>query len=146
MVDSNDRERIDTAGYSGSAEDTAKGALYTMLADEAVQGVPLLVLANKQDLIDLPNTVSVDEVKDRLALNDINDREWKIMGSCAITGEGLWEGLDWALSADEGKLFYNGNDLEVGDVQQDQGGGKKATGKSVSSSVKSFFTRFARKK
>ena len=49
-MDSNDRERIDIAGDSGTTEDTAKGALYTMLADEQLQGVPLLVLANKQDL------------------------------------------------------------------------------------------------
>ena len=61
-----------------------------MLADEKLQGVPFLVFADKQDL---PNALSVDEVKDRLALNEIDDRDWKILGSGAVTGMGLWEGL-----------------------------------------------------
>ena len=132
MVDSYDRKSIDDS--SGYPYSSAKHALHTMLADEQLQGVPLLVLANKQDL---PNALSVDEVEDRLALNDINDRDWKIMGSCAITGEGLYEGLDWILSAEyaEPQLFP--------DVK---GGRKQRKEKSTSSSVKSFFSRFARKK
>ena len=132
MVDSSDRERIDDASGCDYA---AKQALHTMLADELLQGVPLLVLANKQDL---PNALSVDEVEDRLALNEIHDRDWKIIGSVAVTGKGLYEGLDWIVGDVVGdKLFP--------DVQF-QGGGKQQKEKSTSSSVKSFFSRFARKK
>ena len=107
-----------------------------MLADEQLQGVPFLVFANKQDL---PNALSVDEVKDRLALNEIDDRDWKIMGSSAITGERLYEGLDWILTlfSAKHKLFP---DVEF------QEGGKQRKGNTTSASVKSFFSRFARKK
>ncbi|KAF9180089.1 Arf GTPase arf1 [Haplosporangium sp. Z 27] len=56
--------------------------------------VPLLVYANKQDL---RHTMTVAEVRDALGLNSIRGREWHIQGTVAITGEGLYDGLDWLL-------------------------------------------------
>ena len=39
--------------------------------------------------------MSVDEVTKRLGLNDLKYRQWYIQSTCATTGDGLYEGLDW---------------------------------------------------
>jgi hypothetical protein len=38
---------------------------------------------------------SVAEVTERLQLNTIKNRQWYIQATCATTGDGLYEGLDW---------------------------------------------------
>ena len=50
------------------------------------------MLANKQDL---PDAMSVAELSEALNLHAIKGHEWHIQASCALTGEGVWEGLDW---------------------------------------------------
>jgi GTPase SAR1 family protein len=99
VVDSNDRQRIDedsikSSGYC-SNEDAAASAeeeLHRMLATDELRNVPLLVLANKQDL---PNAMDVNEVSKRLGLKNLRNRKWYIQGTCATTGDGIYEGLDW---------------------------------------------------
>jgi len=86
VVDSNDRERI-----SEAAEELGK-----MLREEELKDVVILVLANKQDL---PNAMSVAEVTDKLGLHSLGARKWYIQSTCATTGDGLYEGLDWLSSA-----------------------------------------------
>jgi ADP-ribosylation factor protein 1 len=61
-----------------------------MLTDPELQGAPLLVLANKQDL---PQALSASELTDRLGLNGLRDRQWYIQSSCAMSGDGLYEGM-----------------------------------------------------
>merc|ERR1712154_476405 len=96
VVDSNDRERIDDKADNSSNEYTmtqpAKEELHSMLQDDDLRDAVLLVLANKQDL---PNAMNVNEIVDRLQLNVIRNRQWHIQGTCAKSGEGLFEGLDW---------------------------------------------------
>jgi signal recognition particle receptor subunit beta len=82
MVDSNDRERLSEA----AAE------LDKMLKEEELRDAVLLVLANKQDL---PNAMSVSEVTDKLGLHSLRGRKWYIQSTCATSGDGLYEGLDW---------------------------------------------------
>ena len=53
---------------------------------------PLLVLANKQDL---PNAKPVSEITEALGLHKLRNRQWYIQATCAVTGDGLYEGLDW---------------------------------------------------
>merc|ERR1712040_5628 len=89
VVDSNDRERIDDA--SGS-DNSAKEELHRMLAEDELRDAVVLVLANKQDL---PNAMSVNEVTEKLGLNQLRNRQWYIQSTCATTGDGLYEGLDW---------------------------------------------------
>merc|ERR1712147_388917 len=89
VVDSNDRERIDDA--SGS-DNSAKEELHRMLAEDELRDAVILVFANKQDL---PNAMSVNEVTERLGLNQLRNRQWYIQSTCATTGDGLYEGLDW---------------------------------------------------
>ena len=52
----------------------------------------LLVFANKQDL---PNAMNAAEITDKLGLNSLRQRHWYIQSTCATSGEGLYEGLDW---------------------------------------------------
>ena len=80
VVDSNDLERTSDA----------REELHHMLTDPELQNAPLLVLANKQDL---PHALSASELTDRLALNGVRDRQWFIQGSCAVSGDGLYQGM-----------------------------------------------------
>jgi ADP-ribosylation factor protein 1 len=63
-----------------------------MLAEDELRDAVLLVFCNKQDL---PNAMSVNEVTERLGLNQLRNRKWYIQATCATTGDGLYEGLDW---------------------------------------------------
>jgi len=92
VVDSNDKERCDS---NDSSEHSAKEELHRMLAEDELRDAILLVFANKQDL---PNAMSVAEVTERLQLNTIRNRAWYIQATCATTGDGLYEGLDWLSS------------------------------------------------
>jgi len=81
VVDSNDRERI------GEASDE----LHKMSREAELQGVFIIVFANKQDL---PNAMDVSEVAHKLDLASI-PQKWYIQPSSAPTGEGLYEGFSW---------------------------------------------------
>ena len=70
----------------------AKEELHRMLAEDELRDAVLLVFANKQDL---PNAMSVNEVTERLGLNGLRNRQWFIQATCATSGDGLYEGLDW---------------------------------------------------
>ena len=89
VVDSNDRERIDD---SSGSDNSAKEELHRMLAEDELRDAVVLVFANKQDL---PNAMSVNEVTEKLGLNQLRNRQWYIQSTCATTGDGLYEGLDW---------------------------------------------------
>lgn len=86
VVDSNDRDRIELAREELSA----------MLAEEELRGAALLVLANKQDL---PNSLPVSEISDRLGLQSLRTSKWFIQSTCATSGDGIYEGLDWLTRA-----------------------------------------------
>ena len=60
--------------------------------DPSLNGVPFLIFANKQDL---PNSLSVERLGERLNVGNMRTRNWKIQSSIATSGEGLYEGLDW---------------------------------------------------
>lgn len=82
VVDSVDAERIEEA----------KTELHkvTRLADN--QGVPVLVVANKQDL---RNSLSLAEMESMLSLSELSSATpWHLQPACAIIGEGLHEGLE----------------------------------------------------
>jgi len=91
VVDSADTERIDSLGPN-SMENSAEEELARMLLDEELRGAALLVFANKQDM---PTALPVKEVAERLGMNRLRNREWHVQASCALTGEGIFEGLDW---------------------------------------------------
>jgi len=86
VVDSNDRERVDEAALE----------LQKILREDELRDAVVLVLANKQDL---PNAMSVAEVTDKLGLHSLRSRQWYIQATCATSGDGLYEGLDWLANA-----------------------------------------------
>jgi len=86
VVDSNDRDRIEDARFE----------LHKALGEDSMRDVALLVYANKQDL---PNALTSSEVGEKLGLHSLRGRNWFLQGSCAIKGEGLFEGLEWLSKA-----------------------------------------------
>lgn len=98
VIDSNDRSRIEEA----------RQELHRIILDREMKEALLLVFANKQDipggndsnvlslgirLILSPLAMSPQEVQERLKLNQLKDKIWYVVPSCATTGEGLFEGL-----------------------------------------------------
>jgi hypothetical protein len=64
-----------------------------MLSEDELNGVPLLVFCNKQDVA---GALKPEAVSEALGLaGSERNREWSVRGSCATKGEGLEEGLDW---------------------------------------------------
>lgn len=56
--------------------------------------MPVLILANKQDLI---NSLKPSEIAEAMNLFTIRDRPWQIEGCSAKTGGGLSQGMDWVI-------------------------------------------------
>ncbi|CAF3686853.1 unnamed protein product [Rotaria sordida] len=80
VIDSNDRERINEACEE----------LHRMANEDELRTRPILVLANKQDL---PNAMSVDELRDKLGMNRLScDTKWHIQPTIATQNEGIREG------------------------------------------------------
>lgn len=74
---------------------TSRAELLTMLSEEELKDVPLLVFSNKQDI---PGALKPGEISEKLGLaGGEKGRQWSVRGSCAIKGEGLEEGLDWSV-------------------------------------------------
>jgi ADP-ribosylation factor 1/2 len=82
VVDSNDKERIEEC-----LEELEK-----LLQEEELVNSILLVFANKQDVKD---SFSPNEVAESLNLSKLKNRKWLVQGSCATSGQGIREGLDW---------------------------------------------------
>ncbi|KAB1206196.1 ADP-ribosylation factor 2 [Morella rubra] len=62
------------------------------ISSDELRDAVLLVFANKQDL---PNAMNAAEITDKLGLHSLRQRHWYIQSTCATSGEGLYEGLDW---------------------------------------------------
>lgn len=82
VVDSSDPERFNTA----------KEELFNLYHAEELADASFLIFANKQDI---PGSKSVPEITEALGLTDIKNKNWFIQATCARTGDGLYEGLDW---------------------------------------------------
>mmetsp|Transcript_3181 Transcript_3181/g.7622 ORF Transcript_3181/g.7622 Transcript_3181/m.7622 type:complete len:224 (+) Transcript_3181:173-844(+) len=82
VVDSNDQENMVLA----------KMELFNVVLQEDLKYACLLVLANKQDIVGCRNA---GEIAQDLSLTTIRTHEWQIQSCCALTGEGLQEGLEW---------------------------------------------------
>lgn len=63
-----------------------------MLNEDELRDALLLVFANKQDL---PNAMNAAEITDKLGLQSLRQRNWYIQSTCATSGDGLYEGLEW---------------------------------------------------
>ena len=81
-----------------------------MLVHNELKDAVILIFANKADM---PTARDPDELTEIYGFNEIQDHEWKIQPCCALTGEGLGEGLDWLsdkLSERVKRGFHNPDD------------------------------------
>ncbi|KRY92881.1 ADP-ribosylation factor-like protein 5B [Trichinella pseudospiralis] len=85
VIDSADRERLSTI----------KEEFYRMLAHEELRKSAVLIFANKQDI---KKSMTSAEISHELNLTSIKDQRWQIQACCALTGEGLQQGLEWMAS------------------------------------------------
>jgi ADP-ribosylation factor-like protein 3 len=86
VVDSADKKRLEETGIE----------LTQLLEEEKLKGAPVLILANKQDLA---NAMSAADITEALQLTPIRDRKWHIQACSALTGDGLHEGMEWAIKS-----------------------------------------------
>ncbi|XP_072966288.1 uncharacterized protein [Typha angustifolia] len=82
VVDSLDRERI------GKAKQEFEAIIKNPFMLRSI----ILVFANKQDM---KGAMSTAEVSEGLGLHELKNRIWHVQGACALSGDGLYEGLDW---------------------------------------------------
>lgn len=92
VVDSSDKLRL---------EDTKK-ELHNLLKEEKLMGATLLIFCNKQDI---PGSLTSNEIKDFLGLEQITTRHWGIIPCSAKTSDGLLEGVDWIVKDISSRIF-----------------------------------------
>ncbi|KAM7277948.1 hypothetical protein ACFE04_005082 [Oxalis oulophora] len=90
VIDSTDRARISIM----------KDELFRLLGHDDLQQSVILVFANKQDLKD---AMTPAEITDALSLHSIKNHDWHIQACCALTGDGLYDGLGWIAQHVTGK-------------------------------------------
>jgi small GTP-binding protein len=95
VVDSSDKKRIEIS----------KSELWKLMANEDTQGLPVLIVANKQDIA----LMTTQEIIEHMELARVKDRAWHCQGSNAITGQGLVDGFTWLIKKIEAapKKFHN---------------------------------------
>uniref|UniRef100_A0A2K5DBJ6 ARF like GTPase 3 n=1 Tax=Aotus nancymaae TaxID=37293 RepID=A0A2K5DBJ6_AOTNA len=76
VIDSADRKRFEETGQE----------LAELLEEEKLSCVPVLIFANKQDLL---TAAPASEIAEGLNLHTIRDRVWQIQSCSALTGEGV---------------------------------------------------------
>ncbi|CEM36726.1 unnamed protein product [Vitrella brassicaformis CCMP3155] len=82
VVDSNDQENMVVA----------KMELFNVLLNDTLKKSCLLVFANKQDI---QGARTAGQICEDLNLHSVRDHDWHIQACCALSGEGLKEGMDW---------------------------------------------------
>eukprot|EP00091_Calanus_sinicus_P000832 TRINITY_DN1077_c0_g1_i3.p1 TRINITY_DN1077_c0_g1~~TRINITY_DN1077_c0_g1_i3.p1 ORF type:complete len:117 (-),score=41.88 TRINITY_DN1077_c0_g1_i3:224-574(-) len=85
VVDSTDRERLSVT----------KEELHKMLESDELNKASVLVFANKQDV---EGCMSAAEISRQLNLQNLRKHKWQIQSCCGLTGEGLYQGLEWIAS------------------------------------------------
>ncbi|CAM9128232.1 unnamed protein product [Ectocarpus fasciculatus] len=83
VVDASDPSRVEEA----------KEELNAIMSHDLIRNATLLVYANKQDL---PGSMTTAQVVEKLEISKtMRNRPWHVQGTVAVSGEGLYEGLDW---------------------------------------------------
>ncbi|BAE62582.1 unnamed protein product [Aspergillus oryzae RIB40] len=70
----------------------AREELQRLLNKDDFRDATLLVMSNKNDISGAMNTA---EITSHLSLSGLTHRNWYIQNTCATTGDGLEEGLEW---------------------------------------------------
>merc|ERR1711939_982473 len=85
VIDSTDKARLEESW----------SVFETVVTDHRVEGVPTLVLANKQDV---DGCIAVEEVKEtfnRLVVGKLNVSEGAVMPISALRGDGIRDAVNW---------------------------------------------------
>ncbi|XP_042251221.1 ADP-ribosylation factor-like protein 3 [Thunnus albacares] len=82
VIDSSDRKRLEETSLE----------LSELLDEEKLAAVPLLIFANKQDLM---TATPASELAESLNLHTIRDRMWQVQACSALTAEGVQDGMNW---------------------------------------------------
>ena len=85
VVDASDRNKLVEAGKE----------LELLLEQDKLSGVPLLVFANKQDLL---TAMPPSDIAKKMKLHNIKFRKYQIQGCSATSGEGIKDGITWCLN------------------------------------------------
>ncbi|XP_077344186.1 ADP-ribosylation factor-like protein 14 [Lithobates pipiens] len=81
VVDSTNKETLDES----------KKEFQRILQNELIKNVPVVVLANKQDL---PGALDAEEITRKFNMKKhCSDRDWYVQPCCALSGQGLAEGF-----------------------------------------------------
>jgi ADP-ribosylation factor protein 1 len=100
IVDSADVERIREAGEE----------LIDMCGDDSMRGVPVVIVANKQDL---PNALPADKIVEEMHLGKLQAtrNKWFVQSACAKTGDGIYEAMKQMadMVKENSKNFNNGS-------------------------------------
>ncbi len=83
VVDATDGRRLDQA-Y----------AQFRTCVEALAHGAPIVVFANKQDL---ENVVPTNEIAESLHLDELQSHPTHVQETCALSGQGLFDGLNWLL-------------------------------------------------
>ena len=83
VVDSTDRDRFDEA----------RCELFKIAQLQALKGIPVLLIANKQDLRE---AVGLSHIEDALSIAELRSQQHtvNVVAGCALTGEGFEDVLD----------------------------------------------------
>ena len=66
-----------------------------ILSHEDLKNLPILILANKQDL---DNALSPEEIVKKIGFEKLKEKIWLEVGTSVETGEGIEKGFDWMVS------------------------------------------------
>ncbi|KAL0285441.1 UNVERIFIED_CONTAM: ADP-ribosylation factor-like protein 5 [Sesamum calycinum] len=64
-------------------------------------------------IVDLKDAMTPAEITDALSLHSIKNHDWHIQACCALTGEGLYDGLGWIAQRVAGNLSKTINHVRV---------------------------------
>ncbi|KAI9492145.1 ADP-ribosylation factor family-domain-containing protein [Zychaea mexicana] len=84
VVDSTDSKRLEEC----------KDTFEKMITNEEVEGVPILMLANKQDVSGALRVEEIKEVFNKIAVK-LGARDSRVLPVSALKGEGVRDAVDW---------------------------------------------------
>lgn len=93
MVDSQDRKRLT---MEDNDKVSAEYELKVLLAADELRDACFLIMANKQES---KEAMKVNEIVSKLGLLKERTHNWYAQGCSCLTGDGLYEGLDWLVAA-----------------------------------------------
>ncbi|CAL9738200.1 ADP-ribosylation factor-like protein 3 [Monosporozyma servazzii] len=86
VVDSTDRSRIDEW----------KDTLTSIMMDDEIESVPVLMLANKQDRPDRMEIQDIKEIFNQIA-EHLSARDSRVLPVSALKGDGIIDSMDWLI-------------------------------------------------